>query len=223
VSWTTSRFKGLGDRVNAILEWKRYEWPFTVEHSWPDAPAQFRRQFAFIWRNQFDCRPKNPLTDDRRDSPTPHESTFFHDWNLMTFRASNELGSNDLQQIIRFREIAEYYRAFAIPKTILTKANADAMGSWLAGHLKKGSSLHGDLLTNGLLNDGEMFGSMTEWTDWLPRQAGKHSRGARDTHYYRRCKYMDNLVALVFPKFDIANLLARPTHRARGKKYVGKS
>ena len=98
VSWTTSKFKRLCSWVNPILEWRRYPWPFTVEHSWADAPAQFRREFNFIWRRQFDCRPTNPLTKDRSDSPSPHEISFFHDWDLMNFRASGHVSQDDLSE-----------------------------------------------------------------------------------------------------------------------------
>src|SRR5439155_4749927 len=37
VRLTISRFRRLADKVNPILEWKRFDWPFTVEHSWSDA------------------------------------------------------------------------------------------------------------------------------------------------------------------------------------------
>jgi hypothetical protein len=222
VYWTKSRFKRLRSWVNPILEWRRYPWPFTVEHSWTDAPAQFRREFHFIWRRQFDCRPTNPLTQDRRDSPSPHETTFFHDWNLMSFRASGHLAQDDLYQVIRFKELADDFRVFAIPKTILTKASADAMGQWLSDELKKGSDLYGDLLKGKLLNECEMFGTTSEWTDWLPHHAGLPAKVAKDTHFYRRCRYMTTLVDLIFPRFEISKLLAPPPHRARGKKYVRK-
>jgi hypothetical protein len=223
VYWTKSRFKRLRSRVNPILEWKRYVWPFTVEHSWADAPAEFRREFQFIWRRQFDCRPTNPITKDRRDSPSPHETDFFQGWNLADFGASGR-GANlkELAVVFRFNDLAYNYRVFAIPKTILTKASADAMGKWLAGELKKDSRLYADLLRDKLLNEAELFGTANEWTDWLAYQAGHIAGVVKDTHFYRRCRYMNSLVDLVYPKFEVGKLLAPPIHRARGKKYVGK-
>jgi hypothetical protein len=219
---TKSKFKLLRDSVNPIWEWSRYSWPFTVDHSWAESPAEFRRQFEFIWRRDFDCRPFNPITQDRSDCASPHEITFFHDWNLSNFQQSGKLTQKDLYQLCRFYNLAGGYRVFAIPETILTKASADEMGQWLAETLKKGSRLYGNLLDSKLLNEGEMFGTTTEWTDWLPPNADVQVKIAKNTHFYRRCHYMTSLVKLTFPKFQIGKLLAPPHHRARGKKYVRK-
>lgn len=256
VYWTKSKFKRFRSWVNPIMEWRRYSWPFTVEHSWTDAPPEFRRRFQFIWRRHFDSRPTNPITKDRRDSPAPHETNFFHGWNLMQLvsrahgqiRQANEwllkapfpslptkIGSltkvpqaelrlTDLEsaRLFTFDELVQDYRVFATPKTILTKASADAMCDWLADELKKGSDLYGNLLKGKLLNEGELLGTASEWADWLAYKAKQISGTAKDTHFYRRCRYMKSLVSLIYPVFDIARLLAPPKHRARGKKYVPK-
>lgn len=129
----------------------------------------------------------------------------------------------DASNVIRFNRLANDYRVFAIPKTILTKASADTMGQWLADHLKRGSSLYGDLLKGKLLNEAELLGTTNEWTDWLAHQAGNLAGVHKDTHFYRRSRYMNSLVDLVYPRFEIGKLLAPPTHRARGKQYVRKS
>ena len=128
----------------------------------------------------------------------------------------------DYVQIIRFDRIAKHYRAFAIPKTVITKGSADKLGAWLTAELKKGSALYGDLLKTELLDEGELLGLRTEWNDWLHRGAKETSRVSKDTYFYHRCAYMDSLVALVFPDFNLAKLFAKPTHRARGKKYQRK-
>lgn len=222
VHWTKSRFKALRSKVNPILEWKRYQWPFTVDRAWPDAPAEFRREFQFIWRRHFDCRPKNPISNDRCDSPEPHETDFFQGWNLMQRILSNNCNLEDATRQIRFTELANDYRVFAIPKTILTKATADQMGEWLATELKKGSNLYGDLLKDKLLNETELFGTTNEWADWLFHQTGRPTGVAKDTHFYRRCHYMDSIIEAIYPSFDISKLLAPPKHRARGKPYVRK-
>jgi len=219
---TQSKFKRLRDQVNAFEEWRRYQWPFTVDHSWADAPPQFKRRFHFIWRDQFDCRSVNPLTGNRRDSPSPHETTFFWDWDLLRFRESGNLTEADLRQLFRFNELAKDYRVFAIPKTVLTKARADRMGKWLAHQLKKGSNRHGDPLKDKLLNESELLGTTGEWADWLAHRARVAVRTRKDSHFYRRCHYMTSLVDRIFPEFDIGDLLASPLHRARGKKYVPK-
>jgi hypothetical protein len=140
----------------------------------------------------------------------------------MNFRASGHLTGDDLYQVIRFKEIARYFRVFAIPKTIFTKAGAEAMGEWLGAELKNGSDRYGGLLKGKLPNESELLGTTTEWTDWLSDHARIPAGVTRDTHFYRRCCYMDSLVALIFPEFEVGKLLAPPTHRARGKKYVRK-
>jgi hypothetical protein len=224
VHWTTSRIKRLRDKVDPLKEWRDYfkdGRTFKMETPWRDAPPQFRRQFQFIWRSRFDCRPTNPISKDRSDSPHPHESNFFHSWRLDGFRASN-LSHENLVKMLKFNELADNYRIFAVPKTILTKASANVMGKWMTDELKRGSRLYGDLLKDGLLNEAELFGTTPEWTEWLARNTQQTSGSSKDSHFYRRCHYMDSLVALVYPLFDIAKLLAPPKHRARGKKYVPK-
>ncbi len=137
----------------------------------------------------------------------------------MSFRASGQLTQEDLYQEIRFDELARDYRVFAIPKTILTKGSADALGKWLADKLKMGSDLYGNLLRDELLDESELLGLTTEWKDWLVHGSKQTVGSHKDTYFYRRCKYMDSLVAMVYPQFSVAKLLAKPTHRARGKQY----
>ena len=121
-----------------------------------------------------------------------------------------------------FDELVQDFRVFAIPKTILTKGSADMLGEWLGDELKKGSDLYGNLLKGKLLNEGELFGTTSDWTDWLSHQAGGLAGIAKSTYFYRRCKYMKLLVRCIYPEFEISKLLAPPKHRARGKKYVRK-
>jgi hypothetical protein len=217
-----SKFKQLRSKVNPISEWSHYKWPFTINHSWADAPHQFQREFHFIWRRYFDCRSTNPITGDRNDSPEQHETTFFQDWNLEDFQRSGKLAQDDLYQIIRFQDLARNYRVFAIPKTVITKAIAEAMGRWVTDALKAGSTLYGGILKSRLLNEGDLFGTIRDWCDWLERQAQRKTKEQRDTHFYSRCIYMDSLVQMVYPTFQIDKLLRPALHRAHGKKYVRK-
>lgn len=83
VHLTKSRFKALRSKVNPFQEWKNYAWPFTVEHSWRDAPAQFRREILFIWRRNFDYRSVNPITNNRSDTTMPHETKVVQEWELL--------------------------------------------------------------------------------------------------------------------------------------------
>ncbi len=135
---------------------------------------------------------------------------------------SNNCDLEDATRQIQFTELANDYRVFAIPKTILTKATADQMGEWLATELKRGSNLYGDLLKDKLLNETELFGTTNEWADWLFHKSGRRTGIAKDTHFYRRCGYIQSLVDSIYPSFDISKLLASPKHRARGKPYVRK-
>jgi hypothetical protein len=121
-----------------------------------------------------------------------------------------------------FEELAQNYRVFAIPNTILTKASAETMGKWLADELKNGSDLYGNLLKGKLLNEAELLGTTNEWTGWLSYQAGELVGVAKPTYFYRSVKYMKSLVGLIYPNFEIGKLLSSPKHRARGKKYVRK-
>ena len=222
VFWTKSKFKKLRSKVNPIEEWRRYPWPFTVEHPWSKAPEGFKREFQYIWCNLFDSRPNNPLTQNRGDSPAPHEVNFFHNRSLANFRVSGTLTQRDLKQIIQFKNLASDYRIFAIPKTILTKASAKAMGGWLSSELKRGSNLYGNLLDGELLDESELLGLETEWKDWLASEEKQSNKIYKSTYFYRRCEYMKSLVSLVFPQFDLAKLLKKTSHRKRGKKYVRK-
>jgi hypothetical protein len=137
----------------------------------------------------------------------------------MNFRALGYLTHDDAYQMIRFNNLRDRYRVFAIPKTILTKGSSDAVGKWLADELKKGSELYGNLLRRELLDEGELLGLTTEWTDWISHESKRSTSIPKDTYFYRRCGYMNSLVSLIFPEFDLATLLAKPTHRTRGKKY----
>lgn len=226
VNWTTSRNPRLRDHVNPIREWEQYDWPFTPGHSWEEAPAGFKRDVQFVWRLSFDSRPKNPITGERSDSPHPHEVRFFRRFAPFRFLALDAVAKRNPRELVHasitFDDLARHYRVFAIPRTILTKAAANQMGEWLATNLKKGSDLFGGCLEQGLLNEGDMFGTDNEWRDWLSHKAGQCSGVSKGSHFYRRCRYMDSLVSLIYPEFDIARLLAPPMHRARGKKYVPK-
>ncbi|NBV24657.1 MAG: hypothetical protein EBS05_22400 [Proteobacteria bacterium] len=124
----------------------------------------------------------------------------------------------DFEKVITFSELANHYRVFAVPKTVLTKGTADALGKWLATELKKGSNHYGKLLERGLFNEREMLGSEMEWKE----QAGVSLDQDKTTHRYRRRNYIRSLIELIYPDFNLEALLAPPTHRARGKKYIPK-
>ncbi len=167
----------------------------------------------FLWRSRYDCRPDNPITNNRHDSPHPHEVGFFRSWS----RGKPGL-VRDPAEVFTFDDLANNYRVFAVPRTVLTKGTAAAMGNWLVNELKQGTDYYGKLLKYGLFNEREMLGSEAEWKEFL----GLAQTPDRSTHYYRRVRYLRSLVELIYPNFAIDVLLASPNHRARGKKYVPK-
>jgi|GEM_PF-2254519 len=212
----TSNKRKRCDRVIFRNEWRGWkpEAPlFDCDTPWPETPAGFRHAFMFLWRSRYDSRPDNPITRNRDDSPQPHETGFFRGWNLSDFNVTR-----DLAKVLTFDDLACNYRVFAVPRTILTKGTADAMGKWLAAELKQGNEYYGRLLKRRLFNERELLGSGVEWREFL--QASSASE--KNTHFYRRRRYLNSLIAKAYPCFDIAALLAPPKHRARGKQYVPK-
>jgi hypothetical protein len=254
ITWTTSKHKGLRDHVNPLEEWKRFKWPFTVDHDWTKAPIGFKREVQFQWRRNFDCRAKNPITNSRDDSRFPHEVSrlpFWTDADVLRAKQVQGLSTPELTKIIATGELLRDYRVFAIPKTILTKRTAADMGEWLSDELRKGNDTYGSLLVDGLLNEAELLGTTDEWADFLryrsnigngvvPAQARRQMLLSRYTkpgdsqqvqlektqqnqsHCYRRLAHMNRLVDTIYPMFDIASLLERPSHRRHGKKLVRK-
>ncbi len=225
VHWATSRCQRLQDRVNPIEEWRLYAWPFTLARNWSQAPAEFRRQYQFLWRSRYDSRPTNPITKTRIDSPHPHETTFFQGWRLTDFRKQGQ-GENitveELAKALSLDKLSRHYRVFAIPRTILTKGAANDVGTWLSNELKKGNDVFGDVLRGELLNEGDVLGKDSDWVAWLTQQTEVGTSSGRSAYFYRGCSYMDSLVKLIYPSFDIGKLLSPPDHRAHGKRYVRK-
>jgi len=215
IHWQTSNKRRCCDRVIFVREWRGWK-PgqrlFTCDTPWPETPQGFQQAIQFAWRRDYDSRPVNPITKTRGDSPHAQECTCF----------GEGARGEPWQRMIESTLLAGDYRIFAIPKTVLTKGAATAMGDWLASHLKKGCDLCGDLLRRGLPNDAELLGTEDEWKDWLAHKAKQKRNGPKDTHFYRRCRYLDSLVSDIYPKFEPATLLAPPKHRARGKKYIPK-
>lgn len=204
------------DRVIFLNEWRGWKPDvpmFDCNTPWPMTPEGFRHKFMFLWRSRYDCRPENPITKNRCDSPHPHEVGFFRHWSR-----GNPGLVRDPAEVFTFDDLARNYRVFAVPKSILTKGTAEAMGEWLATELKKGNDHYGKLLKRGLFNERDLFGSEAEWKEFI----GMARTPDRTTHYYRRVRYLRSLSAQAYPAFNIEALLAPPRHRARGKKYVPK-
>jgi hypothetical protein len=231
VYWTKSRFERLRSKVNPLLEWRRYNWPFTVEHSWRDAPPQFRREFEFLWRSRYDCRPKNPITGTRSDSPEPHETDFFENRRRKDSRASGAGGSSkdDLVKFIRSKELADDYRVFAVPRQLLTRQAAKSAFE----HLYKQVAV-------GLSDERQLFGTRGQWRDFLAVECFRsdseatrkhaiqsHLRegyGSKSAPFRKACQtyetdvtgrvaYIERLRDLIFPGFPLAKLLVPMLHR----------
>jgi len=172
VHWTTSKFKRLCDKVNPLQEWQQFRWPFTVNHPWNEAPPPFRRQFQFIWRG-YDSRATNPITNRRSDSAAPHESDFFQGWRLEDFRASGlgNLSHDDLVKVLKFHDLADKYRVFAVPCALLTRQAAKASFAQLYNEV-----------ASTLPDERHFFGTPGQWDDFLAVENLQLSQGATRKH-----------------------------------------
>jgi len=101
---------------------------------WRAAPADFKRQFCFMWRN-LDSRLVNPITETRIDVPVEHESNFFSGWSLWSSLHKKNIEDEDVTRTILFDDLAENYRVFAFPNSIRTRMEARRMADWLVEKL----------------------------------------------------------------------------------------
>jgi hypothetical protein len=136
--------------IDTFAEWQGWEpakgWQdgkrwFNCDTPWPQTPEGFRHAFQFLWRSRYDCRPDNPITHNRNDSPHPHEVSFFRDWKLTDFRLAGQgtgVTDGELGRVFEFEELADDYRVFAFPKSIPTRTAAREMANWLFKHLAEG-------------------------------------------------------------------------------------
>jgi hypothetical protein len=149
------------DKVDPLQEWRDYFTAgrkFTVDTPWCDAPPQFKREFSFLWR-QLDSRTKNRVTGTRIDAPYEHETDFFQSWHLTDFRASgsSNLSKDDLVKVLKFNQLADDYRVFAIPNTIRTRMEARRVADWL----------YDQLAANLPAREPELYGSPLQWDIFL--------------------------------------------------------
>ena len=207
------RFRDDKRFIEEWREWKAGTPLFTVDSPWPETAAGFRSAISQRWR-LFDSRPSNSISMDRSDSPKPMEVFFFQGWNLQDLEPSTVEG---LARVFEFMELSRDYRVFAIPKWVITKGGANAMGKWLQNHLKTGNNLLGKLLEEGLLDGKELLGSRKDWNEWVGENRETSDTGARTTYSYRHEEYLRNLSFLTFPEFDLVGLLRLSMQSARGK------
>lgn len=160
IEWQTSIIPSLQDRFDPLKGWRDYQarfGTFTLEHSWKNAPPQFRRTFCWLWRRQ-DSRATDPVTGKRRDAANPHETSFFDKWSLTSALTQNPHGHESLVRGLMFNDLASRYRVFAIPKTVRSRTEAAKMGRWLAQQLcalPDGAKLP--------LREPDVFGTALEW------------------------------------------------------------
>lgn len=164
VEWQTSIVPSLQDAFDPLKEWRDYQnkfGAFTLEHSWKNAPPQFRRTFCWLWRRQ-DSRATDPITGMRRDAANPHETNFFNGWNLISAVVEGRLSEEEAVHALMFNDLASHYRVFAIPKTVRSRTEAAKMGRWLAQQLcalPDGAKLP--------LREPDVFGTALEWDVFL--------------------------------------------------------
>jgi hypothetical protein len=223
VIWST------GDKVNPLLEWQQFHWPFTVEHSWKEAPPTLRRQFQLIWRSRYDCRPTNPISKDRSDSPHPHETVFFQGWNLGSALGRPSIDRHIAARVLMFDDLAQHYRLLAFPCQLLTRQA-----------FKKAFELLYEKIAPTLLNERHFFGTPGQWKDFLAVEFVQSNQGAtrkhaihsllrnsygskstqmrqicqaNETDVTHRIAYIEQLRDLIFPGFPLRKLLVAMPHR----------
>lgn len=126
-------------KLDPLQEWRDYferdRKTFTLSTPWRDAPPQFQREFAFLWRH-LDSRTTNPITGTRVDAPCEHETNFFTGWDLMS-RLGQQPNSEDAARALMFTDLARDYRIFVFPKSIRTRTEARRVADWLAEQLTR--------------------------------------------------------------------------------------
>jgi hypothetical protein len=151
-------------KVDPLQEWRDYfanGHKFSLDTPWRDSPAQFKRQFCFLWR-YLDSRTKNPITGTRIDAPCEHETGFFSDWNLMSRLARNSITEEDLARALIFDDLAKHYRVFAFPKSIRSRMEARRVADWLVEQLCQ--LPHGGELPP---HEPEIYGTPMQWDVFL--------------------------------------------------------
>jgi hypothetical protein len=130
----------LSSRVDEFADWRGYAWPFTVDHSWRQAPPGFCRASQYLWMKR-DSRAMNPVTGARDSLTTEHETNLFADWDLgSAFGATAQSGLLDKEAFVRclmFEELADRYRVFAFPRNVRTRTEARRLAAWLVDQLSR--------------------------------------------------------------------------------------
>ncbi len=151
-------------KVDPVKEWREYfanGRKFTSETPWRDAPAQFKREFCFLWRH-LDSRTTNPITGTRIDAPREHETRFFSGWCMMSCFTKQSFQEEDLTRALMFDELAKHYRVFAFPKSIRSRMEARRMANWLVEQLCQRPD-GGELPAH----EPEIYGTPIQWDVFL--------------------------------------------------------
>ena len=124
LSWGPVIWPAKGDKIDVLKEWKEYEasknW-LTLKTDWFSINEGFKRDFMFQSR-QLDSRPVNPITKNRSDSPSPHETDFFDSLDLASLiNQGPNLTEEALSKVLHANDLKNNYRVLAIPRHIHTK------------------------------------------------------------------------------------------------------
>lgn len=155
IHFQTSADPRLRDQRDPIKEWRDYfsrGRTFSLTTPWRDAPRQFKRDLCFMWR-QIDTRSQNPITGNRIDCPTEHETRLFDGWRLADALWASRVEAEDMARAIMFDDLARNYRVFAIPHAIQTRSEARRVADWLFDRLA--ANLPG--------REREVLGSPLQW------------------------------------------------------------
>jgi hypothetical protein len=128
LSWGPVIWPTKGDKIDVLAEWKEYvagENLLTLKTDWHSANGGFKRDFMFQYR-QLDSRPVNPITKNRSDSPSPHETDFFDSLDLASLiNQGPNLTEEALSKVLHANDLKNNYRVLAIPRHIHTKTAVD--------------------------------------------------------------------------------------------------
>lgn len=149
-----------GDKIDAFAEWEEYEAAkdfLSLETDWFSVNPGFKRDFMFQYR-QFDSRPVNPITKNRSDSPFPHETNFFDDFDLARLISQGPgLTEEALSKALQASDLKNKYRILAVPRHLHTKTAVDDAFKPLIKLLK----------TNLPAKASDPLGTKAEWKDHL--------------------------------------------------------
>jgi hypothetical protein len=190
-SWGPIIWPAKGDEIDILKEWKEYEaskqW-LTLDTDWFSVSGGFKRDFLFQYR-QIDSRPLNPITNDRSDSTSPHETDFFCGWDLWdAIKRRPNLSEVDLAaKSISFKTLQQQYRVLAVPRYLHSKKAVDEAFKPLIKTVKESLPA----------KESQRFGTNAEWEDFMA------IKEIQKSGIPSKAKAIQVLIKDRYPKFEL--------------------